>query len=51
VGVDAVSAGKFTLKLGWAKAIGNNPGLSAQGTNSDGKANMSRFWLMGNVSF
>ncbi len=51
VGMDVVAVGKYTIKTGWAKAIGSNPGRSADGNNSDGLSHQSRFWLMGNVSF
>ena len=51
LGLDVVAVGKYTLKTGWAKAIGDNPGQSADGKNSDGLSHQSRFWLMGNVSF
>ena len=50
LGLDAIAAGKFQLKLGWAKAIGSNPGASS-GNNSDGKSNRSRYWLLGMVTF
>jgi len=51
LGLDVVAAGKYTIKAGWAKAIGSNPGRSDTGNNSDGLSHQSRFWLMGNVSF
>ena len=50
LGIDAIAAGKFQVKLGWAKAIGTNPALSS-GNNSDGKSNRSRYWLLGMVTF
>lgn len=50
LGLDVVATGKYTLKTGWAKAIGRNPG-AVDGNNSDGLSHQSRFWLMGNVSF
>ncbi len=50
LGLDAIAAGKFQVKLGWAKAIGTNPALS-NGNNSDGKSNRSRYWLLGMVTF
>ncbi len=49
-GLDAIAAGKFQVKLGWAKAIGTNPALN-NGNNSDGKSNRSRYWLLGMVTF
>ena len=50
LGLDAIAAGKFQVRLGWAKAIGSNPALSS-GNNSDGKSNRSRYWLLGMVTF
>ena len=49
--MEFVAAGKYTVKATWAKAIGSNPGVSATGTNSDGKSNTSRIWVIGNISF
>jgi hemolysin activation/secretion protein len=51
IGFDAVAAGKFTLKAGWAHSIGSNPGASATGNNSDGRPYRYRYWLLANVSF
>jgi hemolysin activation/secretion protein len=48
--LDAYAAGKYGVKVGWAKAIGSNP-VANSGKNSDGLTNMSRFWLMGAVNF
>ena len=50
LGLDAVAAGKFQLKLGWAKAIGTNP-AAVNGNNSDGLSKRSRYWLLGMVTF
>jgi hypothetical protein len=50
VALDAYASGKYAVKLGWAQAIGANP-VSNSGKNSDGLANMSRFWLSGTVNF
>lgn len=49
--MEVVAAGKYTVKATWAKAIGSNPGISASGTNSDGKSNTSRIWVIANISF
>lgn len=50
LGLDAVAAGKFQFKLGWAKAIGTNP-ATVNGNNSDGLPKRSRYWLLGMVTF
>ncbi len=51
IGLDMIAAGKYTVKAGWAKPIGNNPLRTADGKDSDGTSRDSRFWLMGTVSF
>jgi hemolysin activation/secretion protein len=51
VGVDFVSAGKYMFKFCWARAIGSNPGASAEGNNSDGQQSKSRFWMVANLNF
>ena len=52
LGVDFITAGKWTVKAGWAQAINGNPGANATtGNNSDGRDNPSRYWLLGNFSF
>jgi hemolysin activation/secretion protein len=52
IGLDAIAAGKFQFKFGWAKAIGSNPMATANsGNNADGKSNRSRYWLLGMVTF
>jgi len=35
----------MNLQLGWADALGDNEGKSSQGKNSDGRGDMSRYWL------
>nr|WP_255539174.1 ShlB/FhaC/HecB family hemolysin secretion/activation protein [Polynucleobacter sp. MWH-Loch1C5] len=50
LGLDAIAAGKFQFKFGWARAIGSNPAAS-NGNNADGKSNRSRYWLLGMVTF
>lgn len=50
LGLDAVAAGKFQFKLGWAKAIGSNP-AATNGNNADGLSKRSRYWLLGMVTF
>lgn len=50
--LEAVAAGKSTIKLAWAKPIGNNPSANATtGNNSDGKPNQSRYWLIATLMF
>lgn len=51
IGLDMIAAGKYTVKAGWAKPLGNNPARTAEGKDSDGTSRDSRFWLMGTVSF
>jgi hemolysin activation/secretion protein len=51
IGLDMIAAGKYSVKAGWAKPIGNNPARTAEGKDSDGTSRDSRFWLMGTVSF
>lgn len=51
IGLDMIAAGKYTVKAGWAKPLGNNPARTADGKDSDGTSRDSRFWLMGTVSF
>lgn len=45
VGANLTSSGRFVLRGAWAAKIGDNPGRSAQGNDSDGKNADSRFWL------
>ncbi len=51
LGLDVMSAGKYSLKTGWAKKIGGNPGESTEGKDSDGLSRDSRWWLQGTVYF
>ena len=44
-------AGRFMLRGSWAHVIGDNPGRSAAGHNSDGRDNKSFTWLQAMVSF
>ena len=41
----------FSLSASWAHVIGDNPGRSFAGNNSDGQSNNNRFWLQGLFSF
>lgn len=42
---------KFVFRGCWAHAIGDNPGRSVTGKNSDGKSDTYRFWLQSLVYF
>lgn len=42
---------RFSLKASWAHTIGNNPGRSSSGNNSDGKDDNNQFWLQSAFSF
>lgn len=39
------------IRGSWAQAIGENPGRSTAGNNSDGKSNKNRYWLQASISF
>lgn len=51
LGLSWVRPGDWRLDLTWARALGTNPGRSADGNNSDGKASRSRLLLALNVEF
>ncbi|MFZ4524182.1 MAG: ShlB/FhaC/HecB family hemolysin secretion/activation protein [Chlorobium sp.] len=42
---------KFIFQGSWAHVIGENPGRSTSGSNSDGQDDKSRFWLQGLMYF
>jgi len=42
---------KFIFQGSWAHVIGDNPGRSTSGSNSDGKDDKSRYWLQGLMYF
>ncbi|MEI6652849.1 MAG: ShlB/FhaC/HecB family hemolysin secretion/activation protein [Chlorobiaceae bacterium] len=42
---------KFALRGSWAHVIGDNPGRSVTGNNSDGHNDKSRFWLQAMAYF
>jgi len=44
-------SGRFSLRTTWAHVIGNNPGRSVTGNNSDGKNDRSRYWLQALMYF
>ena len=51
LGLDMVSAGKYSVKAGWAKKIGDNPNASSEGKDVDGFSRDSRWWIQGSVFF
>jgi len=51
VGVNYTGSGRVFLRATWAHVLGDNPGRSAEGNNSDGLNDKSRFWLQAMLSF
>jgi hemolysin activation/secretion protein len=51
VGLNYTYSRTFSLRANWAHVIGDNPGRSAAGNNSDGQSSKSRFWLHSTLSF
>ena len=51
LGLSLVEPGQWNLALTWARTLGSNPGRSADGLYSDGKASRSRVLLALNVEF
>ncbi len=51
VGVNYTGMGRVSLRATWAHVLGDNPGRSAEGNNSDGFNDRSRFWLQAMLSF
>lgn len=51
VSADLISSGIYFVKIGWADAIGGNPGKTSAGKNNDGRGDSSRYWLMASVQF
>lgn len=47
IGLNLTKATKYTVRTAWATKIGDNPGSSLTGLDSDGKNDSSRFWLYG----
>jgi hemolysin activation/secretion protein len=41
----------YTVQCSWAHTLGDNPGRSVLGMNSDGKNASNRFWLQAMISF
>jgi hemolysin activation/secretion protein len=50
-GINLNQSGQYLLRIDWAHVLGNNPGRSTQGLDSDGHSKSSRFWLTGTVFF
>lgn len=50
-GITYAIDGRLTLRGSWAWVIGDNPGRSVAGNNSDGRSDKSRMWLMALFSF
>ncbi len=51
VGVNLNKSGVYAIHLAWAARIGDNPGRSAAGLDSDGKKDSNRFWLQAMIMF
>ncbi len=51
LGLNYSYSSTFSLNASWAHVIGDNPGRSFAGNNSDGQSNNNRFWLQGMLSF
>ncbi|NTV03048.1 MAG: ShlB/FhaC/HecB family hemolysin secretion/activation protein [Chlorobiaceae bacterium] len=51
IGLNHSLSGRLSIKASWAHTIGDNPGRSALGNNSDGRADTSRYWLQALFTF
>jgi hemolysin activation/secretion protein len=51
IGLNCSFAGGHSLRASWAHVIGDNPGRSESGTNSDGFSDSNRFWLQAMISY
>ncbi|MEI6639166.1 MAG: ShlB/FhaC/HecB family hemolysin secretion/activation protein [Chlorobium sp.] len=51
IGLICSLAGRGSLRASWAFRIGDNPGRSDSGKNSDGRSDSNRFWLQAMLSF
>ena len=51
LGLTVERGSRYQFKAFWAMKLGNNPGRSAQGLDSDGKSMDSRFWLQASAFF
>ncbi len=50
-GLNYTWSGRASLRATWAHVLGDNPGRSAEGNNSDGLNDRSRLWLQAMLSF
>ncbi len=51
VGLSYSYSARASLRAIWAHCLGDNPGRSIAGKDSDGQSNKNRFWLQGTFSF
>jgi hemolysin activation/secretion protein len=51
IGINFSHADRFAIRGIWAHTIGDNPGRSTSGFDSDGKSDDNRFWLYNTVFF
>lgn len=51
VGLNVGKTARYLVKAFWAAEIGNNPGRSAAGNDSDGKNLGNRVWVQGSLFF
>jgi hemolysin activation/secretion protein len=59
LGLNVTKTGKYSVRMAWARTLGNNPGRSIpdaaagypDGHNSDGKTDTSRIWLSALINF
>lgn len=51
VGVSFFYNNTFSLKTSWAHTLGDNPGRSTSGKDSDGLSDNNRFWLQATIIF
>jgi len=51
MGFSCTIGGSATIRGSWAHVIGDNPGRTTSGNNSDGRSDKSRFWLQALISF
>lgn len=49
--VNLSKPGSYSVRLGWAKKLGDNPGRSLTGLDADSSADSSRLWLQATFSF
>jgi hemolysin activation/secretion protein len=49
--VNLTKPGRYSVRAGWARKIGDNPGRSLTGLDADSSADTSRLWLQATFSF